>query len=151
DVNPKKFYSEIPEKWDEIISSYKDKGYDMVNLSGYLIPDNYVVLNEDKNLHPVYLKLPEPPPLHTIDGFGLPAKQQKFTKQIMPERWQRIIDTSERIDDIWETLENNQHIYKEEIAWIALQWDRYLNGYWFFCNGKPTYLVGWHYVYCNFW
>lgn len=121
-------------------------------LESYLPADNYVVINEDdKALHPVYIKLPEPPPLHTIDGYGLVAADQKFVRQVMPHRLTELQNTFETIDEIWNELEENASEYQSEIKWIKLQWYRRLNGYWCFINGKPTYFVGWNYVYLNFW
>ena len=31
------------------------------------------------------------------------------------------------------------------------EWDRRLNGYWFYNNGQPTYITGLHYFYLNYW
>lgn len=56
-------------------------------LDSYLPADNYCVINEDdKALHPIYIQMPECPPLHTIDGYGLHASDQKFVRQVMPAR-----------------------------------------------------------------
>lgn len=121
-------------------------------LNTYLPADNYVVINEDdKALHPVFIKLPDAPPLHTIDGYGLPAHEQKFVRQVMPHRLIELQNTFDTIDEIWNELEENGQDYQKEIAWIKLQWYRRLNGYWCFINGKPIYFNGWNYTYINFW
>jgi hypothetical protein len=31
------------------------------------------------------------------------------------------------------------------------EWDRRLNGFWFYNNGVPTYITGLHYFYLNYW
>ena len=31
------------------------------------------------------------------------------------------------------------------------EWDRRINGYWFYNNGEPTYITGTHYFYLNYW
>lgn len=31
------------------------------------------------------------------------------------------------------------------------EWDRRLNGFWFYNNGNPTYITGMHYFYLNYW
>lgn len=31
------------------------------------------------------------------------------------------------------------------------EWDRRLNGFWFYNNGEPTYVTGLHYFYLNYW
>lgn len=122
----------------EILKQYKD-------------PDQWVVINEDKNLHPVHIPLPEPPEWHTIDGWGLPANEQKFQYQEMPHKLKKLVESCERQDEIWEQLESRQMEFRKEIEWIRDQWRRYADGYWFFCNGKPTHITGWHYIYLNFW
>ena len=47
-------------------------------------------------------------------------------------------DDSEFYD---ERLEN----YKKQ------EWDRRLNGFWYYNNGIPLYLTGMHYLYLQFW
>lgn len=118
----------------------------------YKKPDNYCVINEeDPSLHPVYIKMPECPPLKEIDGYGLNPSSQKFVKQVMPSRLFEVVNQFDTIDEVWEELENNGKYYQEEIAWMKLQIYRRFNGYWCFINGKPTYFCGWNYMYLNFW
>lgn len=137
-------------RYEYFLEKYKGKIKPEI-LKQYKDPDEYVLINEDKNLHPIWIKLPEPPEWHTIDGWGKPAKEQKFQYQEFPKKLQKLVDSCVTIEEIWEALEDRQMEFKDEIAWIRRQWKRYENGYWFFCNGKPTVLVGWHYVYLNFW
>lgn len=118
----------------------------------YKPADNYCVVNEDDAaLHRIFVPLPEPPPLETIDGYGLAPHEQKFVRQVMPPRLVEVVAQFDTIDEIWNELEENAAIYQEEIKWIKLQWYRRINGYWCFINGKPTFIDGWHYVYVNFW
>lgn len=135
--------------YQELIKQYPDVPPKI--LKSYVDADEYVVLNQDQALHPIWIKLPKPPPLHEIDGFGLPAKEQKFTCQEFPKKLQKLVDNSVTEDNIWKVLEGEQHEHRKEIAWIRKQWDYRETGYWFFCNGKPTHLVWWHYIYLNFW
>lgn len=120
-------------------------------LKGYKKADEYVLMNEDKHLHPIWIELPKPPELHLIDGFGLPASSQYFTPAKMPKKLQKLIDSVQTVDDVWNTLEDNHILYKDEIKFIKKQWKIYENGYWCFINGKPTYIDGWHYIYCSWW
>lgn len=53
--------------------------------------------------------------------------------------------------DVWAELETNQDKYQSEIKWIEEQWYYYFNGFWFYNDGKLTYLDGWHYCYLNHW
>ena len=100
--------------------------------------------------------------IQLIDGYGLHPKNQKFKHQTVPEKLKNIQDIIRRKkkmkkreavtqDDIYSELEENRLEYKDEIEWIQLQIKRRYQGYWFFNNGKPTYIDGWHYVYVNFW
>lgn len=120
-------------------------------LSQYKPHDTVLKIHEeDPDLCTITIPLPSPPPLEKIDGYGLPAKEQKFQIQKMPQRLQKLVDENETIDEVWAAIENEQDEYKEEILWIKKQWKRRLYGYWFFNNGKPTYIDGWHYWYLNF-
>jgi len=120
-------------------------------LQQYLPPERSIIVNDDPDLYPIELKLPEPPPLHTIDGFGLSAKDQVFQKQKMPTKLIDLINTSKDFYDVVEKLDQNRTLYKDEIRWIQQQWYYRLNGYWFWNNGVPTYIDGWHFYYCNYW
>jgi hypothetical protein len=140
-------------------------------LEGYLPHDKTFTVNDnDTDLDPITIKLPDPPPLPTIDGYGLPAKDQVFTRAKMPARLValeeraienlRIIEMGSRhetvtgqkiLEEIWRIFEKEKYNYKTEIQWIEKQIYYLLNGYWCYINGKPTYIDGWHYVYCSFW
>jgi len=137
------------ERYEYLCEKYPDIPSKIIR--GYKDPDEYVVLNIDQALHPIYIPVPKPPPLHEIDGWGLPGKDQKFTYPVFPKKLQKLIDSSTTNDSIWDTLENNQKEYRKEIAWIRKQWELRETGYWFFCNGKPTHIVWWHYIYLGFW
>lgn len=121
-------------------------------------PDSIFVNDDDPDLKPIEIKLPECPPLHLIDGYGLPANEQKFKRQELPKklkRLQEVIHKTEKrqytIDEIWEELKSNRQTYKEEIKFIEKQWYHRLHGYWFFNNGVPTYIDGWHWFYLSVW
>ena len=106
---------------------------------------------DDKDLIPIEIALPVPPEPHLVDNFGLPAREQKWHPPRLPKRIKELHSRYETLDEIWEALEAHQDIYEEEIAFIRTQWDRRLNGYWFYNNGVPTYIDGWHYFYCGWW
>jgi hypothetical protein len=120
-------------------------------LKGYKNPDAYVLLNEDKHLHPLWIPLPTPPDLRTIDGFGLAASKQKFTPPTLPKKLLRLAESLTTIDELWDEIEANQLKFLPEIEFIREQWKRYNEGYWCFINGKPTFIDGWHYTYCTWW
>ena len=56
-------------------------------IAEYLSHDKFfVVNNDDPDLDEIKVKLPDPPPLPTIDGYGLPKKDQVFVRAKMPAR-----------------------------------------------------------------
>ena len=121
-------------------------------LKDYKDPDTYIEVNiNDRDLIPILIKLPPCPKYHLIEGFGKPAREQKWQYPKMPKRLLELQKRFEVIDQVWDYLDKNQSIYKNEIAFIRAQWDRRLNGHWLFIHGKPTYIDGWHYFYCGWW
>lgn len=127
---------------------------DIEILKGYLPHDKQAIVNDgDRDLVPIRIKLPDPPESHLIANFGLPVKKQKWHAPRIPRRLDELqrrrgMDT---IDEIWEYLEKNKEYYVNEIKFIKKQWYYRLNGYWFYNNGKPTYMTGQHYFYCGWW
>jgi hypothetical protein len=50
------------------------------------------------------------------------------------------------------TQKTNSEYYNPELqAYRNQEWDRRLNGYWFYNNGVPTYVTGLHYFYLVHW
>ena len=118
----------------------------------YLPADTVLIVNDDPDLKIIEVPLPKPPPLHEIDGYGLPAKEQKFRRPKLPDRVKDIDrDTKLSNENKYKKLFSDPIEYEEEIRWIQQQWERRINGYWVFINGKPTYIPGCLYFYCGFW
>lgn len=133
--------------------------------------DKSFLVNVDPGLTPIEIPLPTPPKdLTTIDGWDLPIKDQKFTRQEYPTTLKEleeevvqelsalkasnkaeIVTGQKIIKRIWERLEGNKISYREEIAWIKKQIHYSLYGYWFMCNGKPTYISRFHWFFLNYW
>jgi hypothetical protein len=132
----KRYYKEVD---PQILSQYEDS------------PKSVWVNTDDKDLIPIEITLPEPPEPHLIDNFGLPAREQMWHPPKLPKRLKELQVKYETLDEIWEEMESHQDIYEEEIEFIKLQWYRRLNGYWFYNNGIPTFIDGWHYFYCGWW
>jgi hypothetical protein len=127
--------------------------------------------NDDPLLKTIEIKLPTVESFYgmpwddavkLIDGYGLHPKNQKFKHIQVPEKLKSIQDIIRKKNkmkkrevvsqiDIYDELENNRLEYKDEIEWIQVQIKRRYQGYWFFNNGKPTYIDGWQYVYLNYW
>lgn len=139
--------------FDRLINKYKGKIKPDI-LRQYSMPDKYVLLNEDKHLHPIYIeisKLSKTPEWDTIEGWGLPAKEQKFKHIKMPDKLRKLVERIGKLEDIWKELMENQYLYRSEIKFIEEQWRKYFEGHWLFINGKPTWICGWHYTYLNWW
>jgi hypothetical protein len=132
----KRYYKEVD---PQILSQYQDA------------EKSVFVNTDDKDLFPIEIELPVPPEPHLIDNFGLPAKEQMWHPPKLPKRLKELQSKHETLDEIWEQLEEHKDIYSEEIEFIDLQWRRRLQGYWFYNNGVPTYIDGWHYFYCGWW
>jgi len=119
-------------------------------LSQYREAEKGVWVNaDDKDLIPIWIDLPEPPEPHLIDNWGIQASEQMWHPPKLPKRLKELQVKYETLDEIWEEIEEHKDIYTEEIEFIRLQWECRLNGYWFWNNGVPTYIDGWHYFYCG--
>lgn len=154
----------------EALMRYADKVSPDI-LMQYKDEDKYQWYNDkDPDLQPVKLMLPKSPEWHLIDGFGLPAKDQKFKVPEKPARLTELENMVARslvhsatlnknnpvtgqklLEGINETLSTRRHEYIDEILWIKKQQYFYEYGYWCFINGKPTYLVGWYYRFLTTW
>lgn len=137
----------------------------------YQPADNSVLYHvSDAALKPIRLSLPRPPRVDLIDGYGDNPEDQVFQRSVMPAKLQRLeeialenLKTKAETDkaytmtayklqrEFWDELEDKQNYYRDEISWIKKTWWHIINGYWFYNNGKPTYITGWHYRYLNFW
>ena len=105
-----------------------------------------------------------------IDGYGLPPREQRFKRQQVPKKllslYQDVKDNLETVAAnkssykvtlykvqvaFWNRLKNAQEVYKNEIEWLKKIWWHRVNGYWFFNNGKPTYIDERYFMYLNGW
>ena len=134
-----------------LIKKYSDQVSPKI-LAEYKPADKVLWVNtDDKDLEPIKIDLPDPPEYHLIDGFGKPAKDQMWSPPQLPRRLKELNKKFETLDELWDELEKNRPLYEDEIKFIQKQWKYRLYGYWFFNNGKPTYIDGWHYFYCGWW
>jgi len=137
----------------------------------YLEADKYFVLNDrDTYLVPIYISLPKPPPLEMIAGYGLAPEDQVFKRMVVPKKLQSlekqvIAELSQKSDEIssysvsgykiikefWVRFNKNSSLLKEEAEFIKHFWWHRIHGYWFFNNGKPTYITGRYFEYLNTW
>lgn len=78
------------------------------------------------------ITLPECPPIDKIANYKLPKPEQKFTRTELPKDFKN-----------WTPEARKQFILQE--------WDRRINGFWFYCNGNIEYITGLNYFYINWW
>lgn len=97
--------------------------------------------------------------------FNIITKQVEFRgvykrSEIQSEQyWKRIplpswyIDTMKKWDEFDKKKKDDEiEFYDEKLEEYKKQeWDRRLNGFWYYNNGIPTYLTGMHYLYLQFW
>lgn len=115
-------------------------------------------------LQPTPGKFPNP---EYVIGYGFEAKDQKFQHEEYPRKLELLEEKIrtrkkkarethrarelETMDMFWAALDKEQDKYVEEIHWIQRQWNYRLFGYWFFCDGRPTYITGEHWFFLNYW
>lgn len=78
------------------------------------------------------ITLPAPPQAKDIANYNLPKEKQKFYVTQVPSNF-RALPPGDRK------------------KFIDAEWNKRLNGYWFYNNGNIEYITGLHYFYINFW
>lgn len=132
---------------------------------------SFTVNDGDQDLEPITISLPTPPAYGLIDGYGLPPEEQYFRRLEIPDKLKDIqrdaqnkmrdrqksnknfIITFDRlITSFWKAFDTKrEHGYDKVVEFIKeVHWHR-KHGYWFFNDGKPTYITGDHFDYLNFW
>jgi len=136
----------------------------------YKPADKYFVINNlDEDSDDIPISLPEPPDIREIDGYGLHPDEQYFHRLEVPRKLktlERVIinELNEKRDKnsenaitgyklmkaYWKEIESQIDNYKAEIGFIHKVWYHRIYGYWFFNDGKPTYITGRHFMFLNF-
>ena len=124
---------------------------------------SFLVNFESKDLRPIRISLPEPPKLDLIDGWGLHPDKQVFKRMKMPYKLVNLekklieqfmdkhqgVNGATVLDAYWKELEANKEYMKDEIEWMKkFIWHSYY-GYWFFNDGKPTWVPPFYFTYLN--
>lgn len=137
----------------------------------YYDPDETFVVNDgDIDLTPIRIYLPAAPPDELIDGYGLPPEEQYFRRWDVPLKLRRLEDRAlencreaearnqQRVVtgykvylEFWRLMQEEQDELQAEIDWIKKFWWCRIHGYWFFNDGKPTYITGDHFDFLHFW
>ena len=109
----------------------------------------YKDFNKTELLYETEVIIPDPPKKSKIDNYRLPDQKQKFQKVELPKSIQAFSRLS--FNDANEEITQNASNYVEEWKFINRELDRIEDGYWFYCNGKPTYITGHNYFYLNYY
>lgn len=124
---------------------------------------SFLVNFGSRNLRPIRISLPEPPPLDKIDGWGENPDDQVFKRLTIPPRLKSLekkilskyfhksrgINGNNVLRSFWAELEDHYESYKEEIEFIK-KFVYFMNyGYWCFIDGKPTWIPPWYFSYLN--
>ncbi len=78
-------------------------------------------------------------------------KEEQFWERVPLPTWYK--ETIKR-EDTYERRrkEEDEPFYDEQLEnYKKQEWDRRLNGFWYYNNGIPTYIVGSHYFYMQWW
>ena len=62
----------------------------------YLPADTSYLINANVGLKPIRISLTKPPQIELIDGYGKPPLEQKFERQVIPERLNDLIQSIKR-------------------------------------------------------
>ena len=94
--------------------------------------------------------------IYEVQGLriGLPGHPEKMSGQELPNAQQifRQISKPKTLDKLKTIHDFNilpDDIKEQYVEFINTEFDRRDDGYWFMCNGVPTYLTGTHYMYLN--
>lgn len=76
-----------------------------------------------------------------------PLKAEQYWESIkLPKDYKKMRDK-----EILEQQEDSEFFDTALEQFRQQEWDRRLNGFWFYNNGVPTYITGLHYFYLNYW
>lgn len=136
----------------------------------YVPADTTFSINDrDPDRKTIVLSLPKPPDLKLIDGWGehpdnqffkrfkTPPKLLTIEREVLRElqdiqknNRQETVTGYKIIDRFWDKIEEERDDLENEIDFIRKIWYFRLYGYWFFNDGKPTYITGRHFMFLNF-
>lgn len=122
--------------------------YKLAIIDQYQDAEQNIRFNDDPDLKPIWVPLPEPPDWKFVEGFGLAPKDQRWKRPVPPKKLAELMKNGKlTIDQIWTTIESSPDAYAESVEFIKKMWYFRLHGYWFFCHGRPTYITGKHFYY----
>lgn len=124
----------------------------MKNTTRYKPAEKTLIVNdEDPDLVPIEITLPDNPDIKTIDGYGLHPDDQVFTPPVFPAKLLLLQKRFNTIEECLKEMRKAKEYYSEEIKFVQREWERRMHGYWFYNDGVPTYIAGVHYFYLVYW
>ena len=123
----------------------KDNKYGKFNY-GYNPDYDCVIISRNGTLGEIYevqgLRIGLPALPKDIDGMRLPREEQVFVQVSKPQ-------SLKKIKSIYDFQTLDEDIKENYVEYINKEFDRRDHGYWFMCDGEPTYLTGSQYMYLN--
>ena len=114
--------------------------------SGYNEELDCVVISKNGTIGDIYeiqgLKIAIPKIPEKINGSNLKKEDQVFIKQERPQ-------SLNRIKTIYDFKQHKEDLKEKYYKYIDTEFNYRNDGYWFMCNGIPTFLTGSHYIYLN--
>jgi len=113
---------------------------------GYNEELDCVIISKDGTIGDIYeiqgLKVAIPKIPKQINGSDLKKEDQVFIKQERPQ-------SLNRIKTIYDFKQHKEDLKEKYYKYIDTEFNYRNDGYWFMCNGVPTFLTGSHYIYLN--
>ena len=116
----------------------------------------YLVVPEHKTFHkehtlfegiedmsPLKIILPDPPSKSSIVNYRRPVANQKWERTELPKSFYKYRNMSK------EAIHNS--LTKDEMKFILGEYDKIINGYWFYNNGELNWISGTNYMWLNWW
>jgi hypothetical protein len=98
-------------------------------------------MGETIRIYNTDITLPDVPTHDKIEDWGMPKEEQYWRKKPLPAIFKTLV----------KDIDGNIELNREQEAYAAKEFDRIKNGFWFYNNGKPTYITGRHYYYLQYW
>ena len=113
---------------------------------GYNADLDCVIISRDGTIGNIYevqgLRIGLPGIPEEVPGQDLSKTKQVFKQTPKPE-------SLKKIKSIYDFQSQPDSLKEKYVDYINQEFDRRDNGYFFMCNGEPTYLTGTHYMYLN--
>jgi hypothetical protein len=108
--------------------------------------EQHIVLCDDvPEIENYYIKLPTPPKLETFKNYGKEPLKQFYHTDRIPDKLLKL-NKLDRDEAFAIAMKD-----KECMDFIAMVWDKRINGEWVFINGMPLYIPPVYYFYLNFY